>query len=210
MSPNLDDVVPGLREQRAREEMARALAFSGLGVTVCGIEIDHLTPLDRVKLRLLKSAYLYSGLKPLKGDAFTFLLFLSCQHRRGGLLARWKEKRRVAKVVRSLSLADLSREIKTYLEDAFQDLPEGDGEKTIADRTEHICPIAIECSFFMSEYGMSIEQIMRTPLLVLQQLHRAWRQSHMDRDEEAGFINESDRMIGKAFKKSLKSHGRNN
>ena len=205
MSPNLEKMVSGLREQRELEQQNRALAFSGVGPTVCGVQLDHLTPLDRLRLGLINNAFLYVGLKPLKGDCYSLLVLMSSKMRTGGKLARYFERRRIARVVKRSDFAKMVREINEYLKASFQDRIEavGDGEgKIIQDRPKHILPVASDAAFYMVKFGFTLEQYLATPCLVLQQLHRAYRQAR-DGDDNS-FVNESDRMIGRALKKMQK------
>lgn len=211
ISPNLESMVPGLREQRAHEALTRALAFSGIGPTVCGISVEHITPRDRIRLRLLKNAYMIESLAPLKGDAYAILCLMSQKMRSCRFIGKWREKRRIARVVREKGLDWLSSGIRAYLSDAFQDSPEafGDERKKMVDgRSDHVLPLAAECEFFMTEFHMCVDEFMSTPYLVLQQLHRAYRLNNPD---DPGFVNKSDRMIGQMVndltKKTKKNRG---
>lgn len=200
IATNLEDVIPGLREMRATERRNRALAFAGLTHTICGVETVSLTPDHRLKLQLLRNAFTIPGVRPLIGDVFVFLWVILAPG--SGLFRQWRLRRHV----RRLAVAMATMEINAQLSAQLQDLPElataaGNGS-TVSDSIHWM---AAEASFWIDVHGgFTLESYRRTPYLVLQQLHRAWRCNHpnmvYNKDgtvtaEQPDFINGSDALI---------------
>lgn len=207
MTPNLEAIVPGLGELRALERTNRALAFAGLGHTVCGREVRPLTPRHRLTLQLLQNAFTSPAAVPLEGDVFQFLWVLSPAYRFGesgrvaGEVRQWWLRRHV----RRLNVTAAAREIRLYLTHQLQDLPESNLEGG-ADVSAWVHWVAMDAAFWMETFpAFTLERYLSTPYLVLQQLYRAWR-VHNPRVtydngrasvEEPAFINGSDRLLGK-------------
>jgi hypothetical protein len=203
----LENLIPGLAEQRGRERQNRALAFAGLTHTVCGREVLPLCPKHRLQLQLLRNAFTLYGTEPLAGDIFVFLWVLSPAYAQGYVgrqivwnWLQWRLRRHVAR----LPLAEAKREVQVYLVDQLQDAPESSGDGT--DYSPWIHWMAADAGFWLNVHGgFTMESYLNTPYLVLQQLRRMWHVNHpnMIRDskgelqvEEPQFINHSDRLVG--------------
>lgn len=208
MTPNIEAIVPGLAELRALERTNRALAFAGLGHTVCGREVRPLTPRHRLTLQLLQNAFTAPAAVPLEGDVFQFLWVLSPAYRFG---AGWRPASEVRqwflrRYVRRLHVATAAREIRVYLTHQLQDLPES-GMESGPDVSAWVHWVAMDAAFWMETLpSFTLERYLETPYLVLQQLYRAWRvhnprvssdESGRPVVEEPSFINASDRLLGK-------------
>lgn len=200
---NFETLVPGLRELRARERENRALGFAGITRTVCGEELASLTPGTRLELQLLRNAFTIPGVEPLDGDVFLFLWITNARRTRVPVVSsfrQWRLRRRVKK----LHLAAAVREIRSYMVDQLQDLPEASGEG--ADLSPWVFWMASEASWWLSTHGgFTLEAYLRTPYIVLQQLYRGFRMNNpvVAYDargnaivEEPQFINASDRLVG--------------
>lgn len=208
MTPNLEAIVPGLGELRALERTNRALAFAGLGHKVCGREVRPLTPRHRLTLQLLQNAFTAPAAVPLEGDVFQFLWVLSPAYRfgEGGRVAAEVRQWLLRRHVRRLNVGTASREIRVYLTNQLQDLPESDLGAG-SDVSTWVHWVAMDAAFWMETFpSFTLERYLATPYLVLQQLYRAWR-VHNPRVttaengravvEEPSFINASDRLLGK-------------
>lgn len=206
MRANLE--VPGLAEIRMAERLNRALAFAGLTHTLCGVQVRPLTPGKRLGLQLLRNAFA-SAAEPLRGDVHTFLWFLSPHWQPGGSRGRVLRDFRqflLRRRVRRLDLPAAVREIRIYIAEQLQDLPEETTGGGGVDHSNWIHWVAQDASFWMNVHGgFTLEAFLNTPYLVLQQLHRAWKVNHPDVTitssgqvvvDEPQFINESDRVFG--------------
>ncbi len=204
---NIEQLVPGLAEQRARERQNRARAFAGLTHTLCGVEVMPLTPIHRLRLQLLRNAFVMVGAEPLAGDVFAFLWLLSpaAAWTLPGRQIVWNALQwRLRRHVTRLELNEAVREIQSYLVDQLQDAPESSGDGS--DYGPWIHWMASEAGFWCDLHGgFTPESYARTPYLVLQQLRRMWMVNHpnISRDskgepqiEEPQFINGSDRLVG--------------
>lgn len=201
---NIEDVVPGLREARASERTNRALAFAFLTHSLLGVEVCAITPDHRLRLQLIRNAFVFAGVDPMPGDVFQFLWCLSPRHAANAGRFGWCEERRIRRLARTVDLSIAARTIHTYMADQLQDAPEiSDGALIPA---HYVHWMAAEASFWLNIHGgFTLETYRRTPYLVLQQLMRAWRCNHpritQNEDgsssvEEPNFINGSDRILG--------------
>lgn len=199
---NIEELVPGVRELRARERHNRAIAFSGITRTVCGIEIRQLTPRARIELQLLRNAFAMPGAEPLAGDVFALLWILHPKREElGATVRQWQLRRRVKR----LALTSATREIRIFMVEQLQDLPES--AAVGADHSPWVHWMGAEASWWISVHGgFTFETYLRTPYLVLQQLFRGWKINNPDVTyspagvmtiEEPQFINGSDRLIGR-------------
>lgn len=198
---NIEDLVPGVAEMRARERHNRALAFSGITRTVCGVEVNSLTPRARIELQLLRNAFAVPFAEPLAGDVFTLLWVLHPKrHAPGRAIRQWFLRRRVKR----LGLAKANREIRIFMVEQLQDLPEGSAEGS--DQSPWVHWMGAEASWWISVHGgFTFDEYLRTPYLILQQLFRGWKINNPEIKvsasgvvtvEEPQFINGSDRLIG--------------
>ena len=200
----IEEIVPGVAELRARERHNRALAFAGITRTVCGLEIRPLTPAARLELQLLRNAFAVPGAQPLDGDVFVFLWVLHPRRGRArgfaDSLLQWRLRRRV----RKLELARASREIRLFMIEQLQDLPESAAGGS--DLSPWVHWMGGEASWWMSVHrGFTLESYLSTPYLILQQLFRGWRVNNPEIRysssgtpivEDPQFINASDRLVG--------------
>ncbi len=213
MLPNtFETLIPGLREARARERLNRGLAFAGITRRVCGIDLVPLTPDHRLELQLVRNAFAVAGgVEPLEGDVFQLFRTLHpARPQNGGALGRFRlflTFRALRRVVARMDLANAVRAIRTHLAEQLQDLPEdcGAGAVDLVD-PQSVHWMAADASFWINIHGgFTLATYRRTPYLVLQQLHRAWRCSHprIDRNADGSpslevpvFINASDAVVG--------------
>ncbi len=205
----LESLVPGLAQARAEEQRNRALAFSGLTHTICGVEVCPMTPDHRLELQLVRNAFTFPTVEPLEGDVFQLFWVLSPARPKNNAKASWitaiLAKRRLKRVVTATKLETLARAAKTYLADQLQDAPEGDADGRAID-TSAVHWMASEMAFWCEVHGgFTPESYRRTPYLVLQQLHRMWKINHPRIEYqhdgtptivEPQFINRSDRLAG--------------
>lgn len=219
ISANIEQLVPGLAELRARERQNRALAFAGLTHTLCGVEVLPLTPRHRLALQLTRNAFTVAGVEPMEGDLFAFLWLLSPDYRspvQGGRIASAWRQWRLRRHVRRLDLAPAIREVKVYLVDQLQDSAEssaGDG----SDFSAWVHWAAADAGFWLNIHGgFTLEQYFATPYLVLQQLNRMWKVNHPNvtydqrgqlQIEEPNFVNQSDRLAGAWHREQAKAIG---
>jgi len=192
----LEDIIPGLREARAKERQNRALAFSDVPWSVCGLDVVVLTPRHRLEFQLVRNAFTVGG-TVTRADVFQFLWRLNPRFKQRvwvGSLA-WLARRKVAKAVRALDMDEAQIGILTYLASMLQDLPEGgDGSDTSNPPENYVHWLAGEANFYLGRYnGFSLPVLMDTPYLVLQQLYRAYRLAN---ESHPNFINQSDRLVG--------------
>jgi hypothetical protein len=207
--PELEQAIPGLREARQDEQSNRALAFSGLTHTILGIEVCPLTPYHRLSLQLLNNAYASCRSdRATPEDSFQILWILSPKYAVRHELKWWQLRREriaLARAVGSTNRDQMRASIMSYIAMQLQDiLEESDGNRP--DFTQSVHWMAAEATFWMNVHGgFTFESYQRTPYLVLQQLHRAWRCNHpkhvrnADGSYEAEpptFINQSDRIAG--------------
>lgn len=202
----LEALVPGLRAARFSERLNRALAFSGITWTVCGVEILHLTPRHRLELQLSGNAFEFN-LRPMEGDVFNFLWRLSPEYRRSGFgFAGMMKKARLRLLVKRMrkspALLRLAEsQVLKYLVAMRQDLPEEMGGGVSSNPPEaYIHWMATESFFYMQHLKISLEDYMDTPYLVLQQWFRCFRLAN---EEDVNFINASDRLVSE-WQRSMK------
>lgn len=204
----IEELVPGVAELRARERQNRALAFSGITRTVCGVELVSLTPRARLELQLLRNAFAVPGAEPLEGDVFTFLWVLHPARNRGagGLqkLQDWARQALLRRRVKRLELEHATREIRIFMVEQLQDLPESSGDGR--DQSAWVHWMGAEASWWIQVHGgFTFAEYLATPYLVLQQLYRGFRCNNPEMRvgangavivEDPQFINGSDRLIG--------------
>jgi hypothetical protein len=209
MRSNFEDLVPGLREQRAKERLNRSIAFAGLAHTLCGVEVRPLTPGSRLKLQLLGNGFAVPGVAPLAGDVFQFLWVLSP---RWLPLEGWRRfqsesrQRRLRKHVRALDLEAATREILEFMAAQLQDMPDGSTGDEGMDFAPWVHWAAFDAGFWLNVHGgFTLETFMSTPYLVLQQLFRVWQINNPEYLRgadgravrvEPTFTNGSDRIFG--------------
>jgi hypothetical protein len=208
--PELEQAIPGLREARQDEQSNRALAFSGLTHTILGIEVCPLTPYHRLGLQLVGNAYAVRRAQDASfADSFQFLWFTSAAYSRRNSVSWWKTRRAKAAIVRLVSTHDpelLRFIIAKYIAHQMQDTPEGESAADAPDYSDSIHWMAWEAGFWMNVHGgFTFESYVRTPYLILQQLHRVYRANHPRTahnpdgswtPEYPTFINASDRVVG--------------
>jgi hypothetical protein len=192
----LEDLIPGLREARDKERQNRALAFSDIPWTVCGLDVVVLTPRHRLEFQLVRNAFTVGG-TVTQADVFQFLWRLNPSFKKRvwfGSFA-WFARRKVALAVKELDMDSATLEILTYLASMLQDLPEGGGTRDTSNPPEnYVHWLSCEANFYLARYnGFSVPVLMDTPYLVLQQLYRAYRLSN---ETHPNFINASDKLIG--------------
>jgi hypothetical protein len=201
----IEQLVPGLAEQRAREHKNRALDFARLSRRVCGEEIRPVTPRSRLALQLLRNAFAAAVGEPLDGDVFEFIwLHHSARaNGRGSRIRQWWIGRRL----RARGTAENVREIKEFLLEQLQDMPGssvGDADGSV-DQRPWIHWVAQDAGFWLDVHGgFTLEAYLDTPMLVLQQLHRVWLCNHPEIQRTAdgrvtalapSFVNASDRIV---------------
>lgn len=201
---SLEDIIPGLREAREKERQNRALAFSDVPWTVCGLDVVVLTPRHRLEFQLVQNAYAVGGL-PTRKDLFVFLWRLNPAFKKQvwfGLTA-WFARRKVSRAVRTADLGEAREQVVAYLAAMIQDLPEGSGDRNTVNPPElYVHWLAGEINFYLKNYnGFSIALLMDTSYLVLQQLYRAHR---LASESHPNFINESDRIIGRWQRENIR------
>lgn len=199
----IEEIVPGLAQLRARERQNRAVAFSGITRTVCGVEVVSLTPAARLELQLLRNAFVFRDVDPLEGDVFAFLWILAPGRGASRVRDSWRQWR-LRRLVKKLEIREAGREIRLFMVEQLQDLPESATEGT--DHSAWVHWMGAEASWWMQKHGgISFEQYLRTPYLVLQQLYRGFQCNNPEIRfgsngqpiiEEPQFINASDRLIG--------------
>ncbi len=222
IAADLEKIVPGLAEERAKERINRALAFAGITHTVCGLEIMSLTPAHRLGLQLVGSAFV-RGAEPTYADSAQFLWYLSRDYAppepclageepeelkaidaKNARLTRRRES--IARHLATLNEHTAGLEIKVYLSSQLQDIPASAFDAESVDYSNWVHWVAMDVSFWLNVHGgFTIETYLRTPYLVLQQLYRAWQCNHPKTTrnpdgtyatEEPTFINRSDQLIG--------------
>ncbi len=205
----LEDVIPGLREARDKERQNRALAFSDVPWTVCGLDVVTLMPRHRLEFQLIRNAFAVGGTVTHKA-IYQFLWRLNPEFRKRVWFgsASWFARRKVAKAVASLDIDQARFEILSYLASMLQDLPEGgDGGDTSNPPENYVHWLACEMNFYLKRYSsFTIQSFLDTPYLILQQLYRAHR---LEIEKHPNFINESDRIIGDFMRaRREEQHGR--
>lgn len=191
---SLEEIIPGLREAREGERAARAVAFGGLTLAVCGEQCVPLAPRHRLEMQLTKNAFA-TELPPLHGDVFAFLWRLNPHYRKAPrwMSRSWRERNVVEWNVGRMNLDAAVAEIRAFIAAMMQDLPEGAGDSASLNPPEnYVHWLAGEANFYLSVYpGFTLAGLMDTPYLVLQQLYRAYK---LAREEHPQFINRSDRI----------------
>jgi hypothetical protein len=197
-----EKLIPGLAEGRRQERENRALAFAGITHTACGREILPLTPRHRLQLQLVRNAFAVMGELPTLVDVFVFLWVLS-PHNRGAGIEASRQQYFLREDVAAMDLFACVQEIYRYIVDQLQDtFCEIGGEGR--DKSAWIHWAAMDSAFYITEYNFSLEEYMRTPFLVLQQLFRAWKVNHPDVEytkegkaitRDPVFRNSSDRLL---------------
>lgn len=187
---DLENVVPGLAHARTRERLNRAAAFAGVPWTVCGFTCVHMTPRHRLELQIAGNAFA-TNRTPEMGDVFQLLWRVSPYFsRRPGIVARWR-RWRMASILKKTALPNAIREVCEYIVGMLQDMPEGGTSDNGVKAAEYVIWIASDAHQFAAIMGMTLEEYMDTPYLVLQQLLRAHRSCH---EEDPNFIDASDRI----------------
>ena len=190
---DLEAIVPGLAEARARERIARSIAFCKVNLSVCGCECVPLTPRHRLELEVVGNGFFADPI-PSKSDVFQFLWRLSPGFvRKIRTPAAWLRRRRIARIVRKTPILSCAMEVNDFLKLMLQDLP---ANATVADgvpgNLHYVHWIASEIHFYASNGILTATEYMDTPYLELQQLHRAHQAATQENPE---FINESDRLV---------------
>lgn len=216
MMANLEQVVPGLAELREKERRNRALAFSGLTHTVCGVEVCPLTPKHRLQLQLLRNAFT-AGATPLAGDVFVFLWVLSpaATWTTPGRKIVWNWLQwRLRRHVSRLGIEAAAKEIKDYIASQLQDMPEDRSVDGSPDYSNDLHWMGSEAGFWLHRHGgFTLQTYLATPYLVLQQLFRAYQVSNPPvvsgpdgklTVDYPMFINGSDRMAGEFHRMWMK------
>lgn len=202
LTANLETLVPGLADARAKEQKNRAFAFSGLTHTLCGVECVAMTPELRLRLQLLRNAFAMK-VSPLEGDVFVFLWVLS-PHRGRTSIPNFRQaflRRRV----RRMDLAAAIVAVDDYVASQLQDSPGNAAGADGADNSAYLHWMASEAGFWLNVHGgFTLETYRATPYLVLQQLFRTWQVNHpvVRRTgtgelevEEPLFLNASDALV---------------
>lgn len=194
---NPETVVPGLREARENERMARYCAFAGLSLPILGLECVQLTPRHRLEFEMAGNAFSV-GVEAGRADVFQFLWRLNPAWRKGQPIT-WAATRawwKIHRVIYNTSAVRLEGAILDYLGMMLQDLPEGDANlgrsRSVNPDGNYVTWIASEADFYMRTYGMGLEEYRHMPYLVLQQLFRVYR---MATEEDPSFINHSDKIL---------------
>jgi hypothetical protein len=202
----VEEMVPGLAAMREVERRNRALVFAGITHTVCGEEIRPLTPRSRLELQILRNAFTLSGLEPLAGDIFEFLWVHHPKRPapgKGKIAALWRQNG-LRRRLRARKLEDNRRAIREYLVVQLQDMPEERLDSSGKDQSPWVHWVAFDASFWINKHGgFTLETYLDTPMLVLQQLYRAYAVNHPEALTgsdgkvsfiEPEFINASDRV----------------
>lgn len=202
---NLETLVPGLAETRAKEQGNRALAFSGITRTLCGVEIVALRPEVRLRLQLLRNAFAAGrpDIEPLEGDVFVFLWAMSPHFGQTAIptFRQWALRRRVRKMALHAAVVAINDYVASQLQDSPGSSTGADG----ADNSAYVHWMAAEAGFWINVHGgFTLETYARTPYLILQQLFRAWQINHpvVRRTSNGGieveeplFLNGSDALV---------------
>jgi hypothetical protein len=205
---SIEQLVPGLAAMREIERRHRALAFAGITHTVCGEEIRPLTPRTRLELQVLRNAFtLGPDLDPLEGDIFEFVWVHHPRRPRPGkrkIVALWLQNG-LRRRLRARNLEANRRSIREYLLTQLQDMPEQRLSGGF-DQSPWVHWAAFDATFWLSIHGgFTLDAYLDTPMLVLQQLYRAWSVNHPETlvgsdgkvsHVDPQFINASDRVRG--------------
>lgn len=160
------DQIPGYREAVERERFNRDAAFAEVPQFICGISVQPLCFLSLTRLALVGSPFVKGGDVTPTNLASTLWL-LSSIYSPEARFARW----RFLRMVRKKPYLQLIREVEKFFADSFEDAPGGGGEEQIS----YYSTAADICDALCSEYGWTIEQVMRVPLVQLWQLLKAMR-----------------------------------
>ena len=93
----LYNLVPGYREAVQRETDLRDAAFLPVTDSICGVEVNQLTPFHLAALTLARSPFICGGM-PFPRDIALFLWCVSPEYNPRAVVSRWLFIRRVAKL----------------------------------------------------------------------------------------------------------------
>lgn len=177
MNP-LEKSIPGLPELRASEHRNRALAFAGITHRVCGVEINPITPRTRLELQMVTNAFTRGDLEPRQGDVSEFLWIHSPA--RIPLTGLWRplslfRQEMLRRRLKGRAHDDNVREIREYLVEQMQDMPGRGVDSNSVDHSPWVHWVSTDADFWISIHGgFTLEAYLDTPMLILQQLYRAW------------------------------------
>jgi hypothetical protein len=177
-------LVPGYREAVQRETDLRDAAFLPVTDSICGVEVNQLTPFHLAALTLARSPFICGGV-PFPRDIAIFLWCVSPEYNPRSVVARWFFIRRVAK----LDYRESVEAIMRYVSEAFFDAPGGKGERF---KQSYYSSTASIVDLLAHEYGWAEADIMRVPFKRLFQYSRCIRERYAERPM---FFNASDSIL---------------
>lgn len=153
--------IPGYREAVQKEGEIRVAAFVSPSTSICGIPIRQMTPMDFINLNGIESPMLY-GTDFSRKDITRFLRLLSAKP----IKPNWLSNYRFGKRCRRINLDEAKASIDKYLERTFFDSPStsAGAHVSFASWCAHLIDL------IASEYGWPMDDIMRCPFRVLDQL----------------------------------------
>jgi hypothetical protein len=180
----LYNLVPGYREAVQRETDLRDAAFLPVTDSICGVEVNQLTPFHLAALTLARSPFICGGV-PFPRDIALFLWCVSPEYNPRAVVSRWLFIRRVAK----LDYREAVEGVMRYVGEAFADAPGGKGERF---KQSYYSSTASIVDLLAHEYGWAEADIMRVPFKRLFQYSRCIRERYAERPM---FFNSSDSIL---------------
>lgn len=179
--------IPGYREAISKEREARDLVFLGVGQSLCGLEVNPLTPIALLRLDAVENAFAV-GVEPSAVDVAQFIWCVSPEYNPKARFKRWSTVRKLRRV----KLEDACREIDEYLKLSFMDAP----ARTNQAASSYTSWIASLVHRMASSYGWSQQQVLDCPFRALWQYI-----AHIRRDENPDLVgfNPSQAIVNRHF-----------
>jgi hypothetical protein len=159
--------IPGLREAVEQEQSIRLGGFFGVPVTLCGEEVNPLTPRHVIELEHCGSPFIVGGdIRP--EDIAQLVWCVSVE--RAGTAPDLAEPAKFGLAARlgSLPYDECVGDCRAFYEDAMMDAP-----SIKASGVPHVSWAAGLVDLIASQYGWDEGRILNTPLLRLWQYRRA-------------------------------------
>lgn len=152
--------IPGYREALSKEREARDFVFLGMRESICGIEVNPLTPLALLRLDAVENAFAV-GLAPTAVDVAQFVWCVSARYHPRASWQRWATVRKLRRV----KMQDASDQIGEYLKLSFMDAP----GRTNQNASSYTSWIASLVHRLASHYGWSEQAVLNCPFRALWQ-----------------------------------------